>query len=142
MDFGLSQEQEILKKTVRHYAEKELAPQAFERDDKGEFPSEIVRKLADLGLIGIVIPEKYDGSPMGHLARVIAIEEISRVYPSIGLFLQATPLGLWTILRFGNEEQKLKHIPPVVKGEKNHVHGNHRARRRFRPHSNQNRSQM
>ena len=118
MDFSLSREQEILKRTIRRFAEKELAPRAFELDDKGEFPREIVRKLADLGLIGIVIPEKYDGSPMGHLARVIAIEEISRVYPSIGLFLQATPLGLWTILHFGTEEQRLKYIPPVVRGEK------------------------
>ncbi len=118
MDFNLNQEQEILRKTVRSFAQKELAPKASEIDDKGEFPYEIVKKTADLGLIGIVIPEKYGGNPMGHLARVIAIEEVSRVYPSMGLFLQATPLGLWTILRFGNEEQRLKHIPPVVRGEK------------------------
>jgi len=118
MDFNLSQEQEVLRKTIRNFAEKELMPKASEIDDKGEFPHEVVKKIANLGLIGTVIPEKYGGSPMGHLARVITIEEISRAYPSMGLFLQATPMGLWTILRIGNEEQKLNYIPPVVKGEK------------------------
>ncbi len=118
MDFNLSPEQQVLKKTIRHFAEKELAPRASELDDKGDFPHSIIKRIADLGLIGAVIPEKYGGSPMGHLARVVTIEEISRVYPSMGLFLQATPLGLWTILRFGSEDQKLKYIPPVVRGEK------------------------
>ena len=117
MDFSLNQEQEILRKTIHSFAEKELAPKASEIEDKGEFPRDIIEKMANLGLIGIVIPEKYGGSPMGHLARVIAIEEISRVHPSMGLFLQATPMGLWTILRFGSDEQKLRYIPPVVKGE-------------------------
>jgi butyryl-CoA dehydrogenase len=118
VDFNFSQEQEVLRKTIRNFAEKELMPRVSESDDKGEFPREVVKKIAKLGLIGIVIPEKYGGSPMGHLARVIAIEEISRAYPSMGLFLQATPMGLWTILRFGSEEQKHKYIPPVVRGEK------------------------
>lgn len=118
MDFNLSQEQELLRKTIRAFAEEELASKALEIDDKGEFPRDITQKIADLGLIGIIIPERYDGSPMGHLARVITIEEISRVHPSMGLFLQATPLGIWTILHFGDEEQRLKYIPPVVKGEK------------------------
>lgn len=118
MDFNLNQEQEILRKTISNFAEKELASKASEIEDKGEFPHDIVKKMANLGLIGTVIPEKYGGSPMGHLARVITIEEVSRVYPSMGLFLQATPMGLWTILRFGNEKQKLKYIPPVVRGEK------------------------
>ena len=118
MDFNLSEEQTILRTTIRNFAEKELAPIATELDDKGEFPYNVIKRIADLGLIGIVIPEKYGGSPMGHLARVVAIEEISRIYPSMGLFLQATPLGLWTILQFGNEKQKLEYIPPVVKGEK------------------------
>ncbi|MFP3984919.1 MAG: acyl-CoA dehydrogenase family protein [Candidatus Bathyarchaeia archaeon] len=118
LDFNLSQEQELLRKTIRAFAEEELASKALEIDDKGEFPRDITQKIADLGLIGIIIPERYDGSPMGHLARVITIEEISRVHPSMGLFLQATPLGIWTILHFGDEEQRLKYIPPVVKGEK------------------------
>jgi butyryl-CoA dehydrogenase len=118
LDFSFNEEQEVLRKTIRNFAKKELAQKASELDDKGEFPRDIARKLAELGLVGIVIPENYGGSPIGHLARLIAIEEVSRAYPSMGLFLQAVPMGLWTILRFGNEHQKLKYIPPVVRGEK------------------------
>ena len=118
MDFSLNEEQEVFRKTIRNFAQKELAPKASELDDKDEFPRDVARRLAELGLVGSVIPEKYGGSPMGHLVRIISIEEISRVYPSMGLFLQAIPLGLWTILRLGNEQQKLEYIPPVVRGEK------------------------
>jgi len=118
MDFSLTTEQELLKNAMRTFAEKELMPKALELDEKGEFPREIVKKIADLGLIGIVIPAEYGGSPMGHLARMISIEEISRACASFGLFLQATPLGLWAILHFGTEGQKKKYIPPVVRGEK------------------------
>jgi len=108
----------MLRKAMREFAEKELFPKALQLDELGEFPRDIIKKIADLGLIGIVIPANYGGSPMGHLARMISIEELSRAYASIGLFLQATPLGLWTILHFGTEEQKKTYIPPVVRGEK------------------------
>lgn len=118
MDFSLSQEHEVLQRTVRLFAQRELAPKASGLDDSGEFPRDIIKKIAKLGLVGIVIPEEYGGSPMGHLARMIAIEETSKVYPSMGLFLQASPLGLWAILHHGDDEQKLEHIPPVVNGDK------------------------
>jgi len=118
MDFNFTPEQEMLRKAMREFAEKELLPKAPQLDELGEFPRDIIKKIADLGLIGIVIPTQYGGSPMGHLARMISIEELSRAYASIGLFLQATPLGLWTILHFGTEEQKKTYIPPVVRGEK------------------------
>ena len=118
MDFGFTPEQEMLRKAMREFAEKELIPKAQQLDESGEFPREIIQKIADLGLVGIVIPAEYGGSPMGHLARMIAIEELSRAYASFGLFLQATPLGLWAILHFGTEEQKEMYIPPVVHGEK------------------------
>jgi len=118
MDFNLTPEQEILRNAMQEFAEKELSPRALQLDESGEFPGDIIKKIADLGLIGIVIPAEYGGSPMGHLARMISIEELSRAYASIGLFLQATPLGLWTILHFGTEEQKKTYISPVVRGEK------------------------
>jgi len=118
MDFNFTPEQEMLRKAMREFSEKELLPKALQLDELGEFPRDIIKKIADLGLIGIVIPTQYGGSPMGHLARMISIEELSRAYASIGLFLQATPLGLWTILHFGTEEQKKNYIPPVVRGEK------------------------
>jgi butyryl-CoA dehydrogenase len=118
MNFSFTSEQEMLRKAMRDFAEKELLPRALQLDESGEFPRDIIKKIADLGLIGIVIPAEYGGSPMGHLARMISIEELSRAYASFGLFLQATPLGLWTLLHFGTEEQKKKYIPPVVRGEK------------------------
>jgi len=118
MDFSFTPEQEMLRKALQEFVEKELLPRAIQLDESGEFPRDIIKKIADLGLIGIVMPAEYGGSPMGHLARMISIEELSRAYASIGLFLQATPLGLWTILHFGTEEQKKTYIPPVVRGEK------------------------
>jgi len=118
MDFSFTPEQEMLRKAMRDLAERELFPRALELDESAEFPGDVIKKIADLGLVGIVIPAEYGGSAMGHLARMISIEELSRAYASIGLFLQATPLGLWTLLHFGTEEQKKRYIPPVVRGEK------------------------
>jgi len=117
MDFNLTPEQEMLRKAMQEFAKRELMPKVKQLDQTGEFPTDIIKKIADLGLIGIVIPQEYSGSNMGHLARMISIEELSRAYASIGLFLQASPLGLWVILHFGNEEQKKKYIPPVVRAE-------------------------
>jgi len=118
MNFSFTQEQEMLRKVMREFAQKELIPKAIQLDESGMFPRDVIKKIADLGVIGIAIPAEYGGSPMGHLARMISIEELSRAYASIGLFLQSTPLGLWTILNFGTEEQKKTYIPPVVHGEK------------------------
>ena len=118
LDFNLTPEQELLRKTMQDFAKKELLPKAQQLDESGEFPRDIIKKIADLGVIGIVFQPEYDGSNMGHLARMISIEELSRAYASIGLFLQATPLGLWALLHFGNEEQKKQYIPPVIRGEK------------------------
>ncbi len=118
MDFTFTPEQEMLRKAMQDFAKRELLPKARQLDESGEFPRDIIKKIADLGVIGIVFPQEYDGSNMGHLARMISIEELSRAYASIGLFLQASPLGLWAILHFGNDEQKRKLIPPVIRGEK------------------------
>jgi butyryl-CoA dehydrogenase len=117
MDFGFSDAEDMLRRSVRDFAKEELASRALELDAKGEFPRDIIRKIAELGLIGMVIPSEYDGASAGHVARMISIEEVSRACASIGLFLQATPLGLWALLRFGTEEQKRKYIPSVVRGD-------------------------
>jgi len=118
MDFTFTPEQEMLRKAMQDFAGRELVPKARQLDESGEFPRDIIKKIADLGLIGIVFPPEYGGSNMGHLARMISIEELSRAYASFGLFLQASPLGLWVLLHFGNEEQKKRYIPPVISGEK------------------------
>lgn len=118
MDFGFSRVQEMLRKSVRDFAKEEILPRAVKLDEEGKFPRDIIKRIADQGLIGMIIPQEYGGAMAGHLARMISIEEISRACASLGLFLQATPLGLWAILRFGTEEQKKKYIPAVVRGEK------------------------
>ncbi|HKZ95093.1 MAG TPA: acyl-CoA dehydrogenase family protein [Candidatus Bathyarchaeia archaeon] len=117
MDFSFTPELEMLRKAMQDFAKRELLPRAQQLDESGEFPRDIIKKIADLGVIGIVFPPEYGGSNMGHLARMISIEELSRAYASIGLFLQASPLGLWVLLHFGTEEQKKKYIPPVISGE-------------------------
>lgn len=118
MDFSFTQEQEMLRKAMQDFAKRELLPRVQQLDEAGEFPRDIIKKIADLGLIGIVFPSEYGGSNMGHLARMISIEELSQAYASIGLFLQASPLGLWALLHFGSEEQKKEYMPPVIRGEK------------------------
>jgi butyryl-CoA dehydrogenase len=118
VNFSFSAEQEVLRKMVRDFAEEELLPRAVQLDESHKFPRDLIKEIADLGLIGIVFPTQYGGSPMGHVARMISIEELSRAYASIGAFLTAAPLGLWAVLHFGTEEQKKAYIPPVIRGEK------------------------
>ena len=117
MDFGLTKQQEMLRNMVSEFAETELAPKALELDEKGEFPFHEVKRTAEQGLVGIVTSKEYGGSDMGHLARVIAVEEISKVYPPLGFFLQVGPIGMYILETAGTEEQKKKYLPPLCKGD-------------------------
>jgi butyryl-CoA dehydrogenase len=117
MDFNLTRQQEMLRDTVHEFAETELAPRALELDERGEFPFDIVRRTAEMGLLGIITPREYGGTNMGHLARMLAVEEISRVYPPLGFFFQTAQMGTYTLQTYGTEEQKNKYIPPICKGE-------------------------
>jgi alkylation response protein AidB-like acyl-CoA dehydrogenase len=118
VDFGLTKQQEMLRNMVREFAEAELAPRAAELDERAEFPLEQVRRTAELGLVGIVTSPEYGGSGMGHLARMIAIEEVSRVYPPLGFFLQVDPIGIYILETAGTEEQKKKYLPALCRAEK------------------------
>jgi len=117
MDFGLSKQQEMLRNMVSEFAEAELSPKVPELDDRGDFPFKEVRRTADLGLVGIVTSKEYGGSGMGHLARVIAIEEVSKVYPPLGFFLQVGPIGIYILETAGTEEQKKRYLPSLCKAE-------------------------
>ena len=117
MDFDLTREQEMLRDTVREFAQRELAPKALDLDEKGEFPHDIVKKAADLGLVGIIVSKEYGGSGMGHLARMITIEELSRVYASLGFFLQTGPIGMYILENSGTEEMKNKYLPSLCKAD-------------------------
>ena len=116
--FELTKEQEMLRAMVREFADTELAPKALELDRKGDFPFEIAKKMAALGMLGISTSKELGGSGMGHLAGTIAIEELARVYPSVAFFMEVSTGPLYAITNFGSVEQKKKYAPLILKGEK------------------------
>lgn len=119
MDFSLTEEQKMLKATVRDFATKELEPIAAEIDEAGRFPAESVRKMAELGLMGVPFPEKYGGSGGGPLEFCIAVEEISRVCAATGtIYFVTAGLAGQPLYRAGNEEQRQRWVVPVAQGEK------------------------
>ncbi len=119
MDFDPSEEQALLRKTVRDFAEKELAPHSREWDEKQEFPREIFAKLGGLGLAGVCWPEEYGGSGLSTLDWAIVMEELARVDAGVALSLAAHH-GLCSahIHLAGSEEQKRRFLPPLARGEK------------------------
>ncbi len=119
MDFSLTDEQQQLRRTIRQFAESEIAPHVMEWDEASQFPSEIIPKLAELGLLGVIFPEKYGGAGLGYIDYAIAIEELSRVDGSIGLIVAAhTSLCTNHIYKFGGEEQRKKYVVPLAQGKK------------------------
>jgi alkylation response protein AidB-like acyl-CoA dehydrogenase len=118
MDFNLSTEQEILRESVRSFAEKEIKPVAAELDKKEEFSYETMQKMAELGLFGIFVSEKYGGQSMDYVSYSIAVEEIARVDGSHAATVAAeNSLGIGPIFYFGNEEQKQRYLPKLCRGE-------------------------
>jgi len=118
MDFSLSMEQEILRKSVRDFAEKEIKPVARELDEKEEFSYDTMRKMGELGLFGMFVSEKYGGQGMDYVSYIIATEEIARVDGSHAATVAAgNSLGIGPLYYFGNEEQKQKYLPKLCSGE-------------------------
>jgi hypothetical protein len=118
LDFQFSEEQLHLKKMVREFAEREIAPHVMEWDESGQFPMEVVKELGKLGLLGMIFPVEYGGAGMGYVEYVIAVEELSRVDGSVGIIVAAhTSLCSNHIFVAGNEEQKRKYIPKLATGE-------------------------
>ena len=119
MDFSLSEEQQLLKKTVREFAEAEIGPHAREWDEKQEFPREVFKKLGELGLMGVVWPAQYGGSEMSTLDYAIVMEELARVDAGVALSVAAhNSLSSGHIFLAGSEEQKKKYLTPLARGEK------------------------
>lgn len=119
MDFSLSEDQQLLKQTVRDFAEAELRPHSREWDEKQEFPREVFTKLGELGLMGVVWPTEYGGSGMSTLDYAVVIEELSRVDAGVALSVAAhNSLCSGHIYLAGSEEQKKKYLTPLAKGEK------------------------
>jgi hypothetical protein len=119
VDFELTEELRILRSTAREFALRELAPEAIKRDAEAEFPMEIMKKLADLGFMGIMVPEDCGGSELGVLGYAIIMEEIARWDASVALNMAAqNSLCLGHLMVAANEEQKQKFVIPLARGEK------------------------
>ncbi|WP_163184150.1 acyl-CoA dehydrogenase [Neobacillus sedimentimangrovi] len=117
MNLTFTEEQEMMRKMVRDFAQTEIAP-FVEKMEKGEFPRPILRKMGELGLMGIPVPEKYGGAEMDFTSYIIAINELSRVSATVGVILSVhTSVGTNPILYFGTEEQKQKYVPKLASGE-------------------------
>ena len=118
MDYSLSMEQEILRNSVRQFAEKEIKPVARELDEKEVFSYETMEKMAGLGLFGMFVSEEYGGQGMDYVSYIIATEEIARVDGShAATIAAANSLGIGPIYYFGDEEQKQKYLPKLCSGE-------------------------
>ena len=118
MEFNLSKTHELFRQMIREFAEKEVKPLAAEVDEEERFPVETVKKMAEIGLMGIPIPKEYGGAGGDNLMYAMAVEELSRVCGTTGVILSAhTSLGTWPILQFGTDAQKQKYVPKLASGE-------------------------
>lgn len=119
MNFELSEEQQILKKTIRDFAENEIAPKAKELDRNEEFSYELTAKMGEIGLFGIMVSPEYGGLGMDTLSYIVAVEELARIDGSHAATVVAeNSLGIAPLEMFGNEEQKRKYLPKLATGER------------------------
>jgi short/branched chain acyl-CoA dehydrogenase len=119
VNFDLSEEHALVRRTVREFALERVAPVAEELDRESRFPYDLVSELAELGLMGMPIPEEYGGAGADTLAYAIAVEELTRIDSSVAITVAAhTSLGTMPILLFGDERQKRDWLPPLASGEK------------------------
>ena len=119
MDFTFTEEQKQLRKSVREFAEGEIAPHVMDWDEVSHFPTELLPKLGEMGLLGVIFPEEYGGAGLGYVEYATVIEELARVDGSVGLFVAAhNSLCSNHIYKFGSEEQKKKYLVPLAQGKK------------------------
>ena len=119
MDFDLNEEQEMVRNSVREYAQNEIAPVAREYDEAEKFPRRQIAGLAELGLLGMIIPEEYGGAGFDSVSYALALEEIAKADSSVAVIVSVTnSVCCYPILSFGTEEQKRKYLVPLAKGEK------------------------
>jgi len=117
MDFKFSDREELLKKTVADYADKEIPPYMEAMEETGEFPVELLKGMGQMGILGVITPKEYGGAGMGALARIIALEQLGRVCPAIPMAIQVHHMCTYVFDTWGNEEQKKKYLPRLCKGD-------------------------
>ncbi len=119
MNFDLTEEQKMIQEMTRNFAEKEVMPKAAEIDQNHRYPEELVKQMAELGLMGIMVPTEYDGAGLDCISYVVAMEEISRGCASTGVIMSAhNSLAVAPIMQNGTEEQKERWLKPLARGEK------------------------
>ena len=117
MDFALNDEQELIRQTARDFAQRELLPKAAARDRTGEFPTKELAAIAELGLMGVNVPEAYGGSEAGAMAFSVVMQELARVDASVAVTVSVTNMVAELISAYGSEEQKLRHVSKLTSGE-------------------------
>ena len=118
MNFDLTKEQEMIRKEIRKFAEREIAPVALELDETETFSEDLTRKMGEIGLFGMFVTEDYDGQALDYLSYIIAVEEIARVDGSQAATIAAgNSLGIGPLYYFGNKEQKKRYLPKLCRGE-------------------------
>jgi butyryl-CoA dehydrogenase len=119
MVFDLTEEQRMIQETARNFAQKEVLPKAAELDESGRYPGELVGKMAELGFLGVAVPEEYGGAGMDNICYAIAMEEIARACASTAVIMSVNnSLVCDPLLKFGTEEQKRKYLVPLASGRK------------------------
>ena len=118
MEFQFSPQQELLRKSVREFAEGAIAAKVAHMEETDEVPWDLYKEMGKQQYMGILIPKEFGGSAMGHLARMIMLEEIGRVSAANAMAMQIFHLGIVPIVEFGNDAQKKKYLPALAKGER------------------------
>jgi alkylation response protein AidB-like acyl-CoA dehydrogenase len=117
IDFTFTEEQEMFRKAAREFAETSVAPLVDEMEKTGEVSDAVVKALGDAEMMAITIPEEHGGLGLGYTARMIAVEEISRISVATAMMLQVFALGIEPIVKFGSDDLKNKYLPGLAKGE-------------------------
>jgi len=116
MELSFTPEQELLRKAAREFAEEHVAPRVEVMEESQQVSWDVIRKMSELGFMGVIAPTQYGGSGLGHVARMVMLEEIARISASVAMTLQMTHVGMQCILDAGNDEQKAQYVPPLAKG--------------------------
>jgi len=118
MNFNLSEEHIMIRDAARDFAKTELLPGVIERDENQSFPAEQIKKLGELGFMGMMVDTKYGGAGMDTISYVLAMEELSKVDASASVVVSVNnSLVCWGLERYGTDEQKLKYLTPLAKGD-------------------------